>query len=72
MGSFKWALSWLIVLGIGLAPMLVYFVARVIGQARQRKTRESAARIALEKTTEPSDTLKFTRQSCSTSTEVDE
>ena len=31
------ALSWLAVVIIGLAPMLVYWLARVIGQARRRK-----------------------------------
>jgi hypothetical protein len=31
------ALSWLAVVTIGLAPMLVYWLARVIGQALRRK-----------------------------------
>jgi hypothetical protein len=33
------ALSWLAVVSIGLAPMLVYWLARVIGPARRRKAR---------------------------------
>jgi len=33
------ALSWLAVVTIGLAPILVYWLARVIGQALQRKAR---------------------------------
>jgi hypothetical protein len=31
------ALSWLVVVTIGLAPMLVYWLARVIGRALRRK-----------------------------------
>jgi len=31
MGSLQWALSWLVVLAVGLAPMLVYWVAGVSG-----------------------------------------
>ena len=37
MGGLKWALSWLIALSIGLAPMLVYFFVRVLGQAFRRR-----------------------------------
>ncbi len=33
------ALSWLAVVTIGLAPILVYWLARVIGQALRRKAR---------------------------------
>jgi hypothetical protein len=33
------AVSWLVVVTIGLAPMLVYWSARVIGQAHRRKAR---------------------------------
>jgi hypothetical protein len=33
------ALSWLVVLTIGLAPILVYWLARVIGQALRRRAR---------------------------------
>jgi len=33
MGSLQWALSWLVVLAVGLAQMLVYWVARVVGAA---------------------------------------
>ena len=39
MGSLQWALSWLVVFGLGLAPMLVYWVAGVIGRAFRRKRR---------------------------------
>jgi hypothetical protein len=31
MGSLQWALSWLVVLAVRLAPMLVYWAAGVIG-----------------------------------------
>jgi hypothetical protein len=31
------ALSWLVVVTIGLAPMLVYWLARMIGRALRRK-----------------------------------
>ena len=38
MGSFlSGALSWLAVVTVGLAPILVYWLARVIGQALRRK-----------------------------------
>jgi hypothetical protein len=33
----RWALSWLVVATVGLAPMLVYWLARVIGRAFRRK-----------------------------------
>jgi hypothetical protein len=33
------ALSWLAVVTIGLAPILVYWLARVVGQALRRKAR---------------------------------
>jgi hypothetical protein len=37
-GSLLWgALSWLPVVTVGLAPMLVYWLARVIGQALRHK-----------------------------------
>ena len=36
---FSEALSWLVVVTIGLAPILVYWSARVIGQAHRRKAR---------------------------------
>jgi len=35
--SLKWALSWLTVLAVGLAPTLSYWLAGVIGQAIRRK-----------------------------------
>jgi hypothetical protein len=37
------ALSWLAVVSIGLAPMLVYWLVRVIGQALRRKGPGSSA-----------------------------
>jgi hypothetical protein len=37
------ALSWLAVVTIGLAPMLVYWFARVIGRALRRKARGPSA-----------------------------
>jgi hypothetical protein len=33
------AFSWLVVVTIGLAPMLVYWLARVIGRALRRRAR---------------------------------
>jgi hypothetical protein len=35
--SLKRAVSWLVVFAVGLAPMLVYWVAGVIGRAFRRK-----------------------------------
>jgi hypothetical protein len=29
----RWALSWLVVFAVGLAPMLIYWVAAVTGRA---------------------------------------
>ena len=37
MGGLQWALSRLVLVAVGLAPMLVYWAAGVIGQAFQRK-----------------------------------
>jgi hypothetical protein len=37
------ALSWLVVVTVGLAPMLVYWLARVIGRALHRKALGPAA-----------------------------
>jgi hypothetical protein len=37
------ALSWLLVVTVGLAPMLVYWLARVIGRALHRKAPGPAA-----------------------------
>jgi hypothetical protein len=39
MASLRRALSWLIVLIVGLAPMLVYFAAGTVGRAIRRKGR---------------------------------
>jgi hypothetical protein len=40
MGSLRWALSWLIVVIVGLAPMLVYWVAGLISGGFQRRRGE--------------------------------
>jgi hypothetical protein len=37
MGSLRWALSWLIVVVVGLAPILVYWVAGLISGRFQRR-----------------------------------
>lgn len=37
MGSLQWALSWLAVGAVGLAPILVYWAAGVIRRAFRRK-----------------------------------
>ena len=37
MDGLRWALTWLVVLAVGLAPMLVYWAAGVIGRAFRRK-----------------------------------
>jgi hypothetical protein len=37
MYRLRWALSWLVVLAVGLTPMLVYWAAGVIGRAFRRK-----------------------------------
>jgi hypothetical protein len=38
-GILSWALSWLVVFAVGLAPMLVYFLVRGIGRAIRGVTR---------------------------------
>jgi len=38
-GSLQWALSWLIVVAVGLAPLLVYWLGWLIGLAIRRKAR---------------------------------
>ena len=43
MGSLQWALSWLIVVAVGLAPLLVYWLAWLIGLAIRRKARRPRA-----------------------------
>jgi hypothetical protein len=40
MGSLRWALSWLIVVVVGLAPMLVYWVVGLISGGFQRRLGE--------------------------------
>ena len=40
MGSLRWALSWLIVAVVRLAPMLVYWVAGLISGGFQRRRGE--------------------------------
>jgi hypothetical protein len=42
-GSLQWALSWLIVVAVGLAPLLVYWLAWLIGLAIRRKARRPRA-----------------------------
>jgi hypothetical protein len=38
MGSVQgWPLSWLIVVGVGLSPILAFFVSLVIGRLARRK-----------------------------------
>jgi hypothetical protein len=37
MGSLRWGLSWLIVVVVGLAPMLVYWVVGLISGGFQRR-----------------------------------
>ena len=37
MGSLQWALSWLVVGAVGLAPILVYWLTGLIGRALRRK-----------------------------------
>ena len=37
MGSLQWALSWLMVGAVGLAPILAYWLARLIGRAFRRR-----------------------------------
>jgi hypothetical protein len=37
MGSLQWALSWLMVGAVGLAPILAYWAAGLIGEAFRRK-----------------------------------
>ena len=47
------ALSWLVVVTVGLAPMLVYWITRVIGRALRRKPAPTAGPAA-EQQEEPS------------------
>jgi hypothetical protein len=47
MGSLRWALSWLIVVVVGLAPILVYWVAGLISgrfQGRHGEDRREGGR----------------------------
>jgi hypothetical protein len=50
MGSLQSALSWLVVLALGLAPMLVYWVVSIIvlaiGRTTRRRRAESPAGLA--------------------------
>jgi hypothetical protein len=43
MGSLRWALSWLVVGAVGLAPSLVYWVAGLIRRAFQSKRADRGA-----------------------------
>jgi hypothetical protein len=47
MGGLGWALSWLIVLAVGLAPILLYWTGGIIRGSLRRK-RQSRARRAGE------------------------
>jgi hypothetical protein len=38
MGSLRWALSWLVVVAVGLSPLLVYWVAGLISRAFRHKS----------------------------------
>ena len=49
----RWAISWLAIFAIGLAPMLVYFVAGVIGRAIRGKIRPIGSRQADVKKPQP-------------------
>ena len=42
MDSLRWALPWLMVVAVGLAPMLIYWVGSVIGRAVHRNARQRA------------------------------
>jgi hypothetical protein len=55
MSSLGRKLSWLIVLIAGLAPMLVYFVAGVVGRASRRKAGRPPARPAPTRAKEDDD-----------------
>jgi hypothetical protein len=50
MGSLQWALSWLIVVAVGLAPILLYWVVSIIvlaiGRTTRRRRAESPAGLA--------------------------
>ena len=39
MGSLRWVLSWLMVVAVGLAPILVYWVAGRIGPGLPEQAR---------------------------------
>jgi hypothetical protein len=41
-GSLQWALSWLIVVAVGLAPLLVYWLAWLIGPGDPSQSAASA------------------------------
>lgn len=63
MSSLRWALSWLMVGAVGLAPILVYWVAGLIGRAFRSKradrgTGSRAAGREGEEPAEPRDTAR--------------
>ena len=57
MASLQWALSWLVVFAVGLAPMLVYWVAGLIGRAfrSKRGDRGTSSRPAGNEGDEPAE-----------------
>jgi hypothetical protein len=58
MASLRRALSWLIVLIVGLAPMLIYFVAGVVGRAMGRNARRPPAEPASSRAKKNGKSLK--------------
>jgi len=42
MDSLRWALPWLMVVTVGLAPMLIYWFGSVIGRTVHRRARQGA------------------------------
>jgi hypothetical protein len=57
MASLQWAQSWLVVFAVGLAPMLVYWVAGLIGRAfrSKRGDRGTSSRPAGNEGEEPAE-----------------
>ena len=55
--SVKRALSWLVVFAVGLAPMLGYWVAEVVGRAfrSKRADRRTGSRPAAKESEEPAE-----------------
>ena len=58
MGSLlSWALSWLVVVTVGLAPTLVYWLVRMIGQVLPAKLR-----VRRRESRQPGDTVPVGRR----------